>query len=246
VNKIVRKVIIIPSYKETLALPKMLAELREYLQETDAILIMDDSPEVIANEIDSLCKLALGKCAAKYHFLNHQGKSGRGSAIRRGIEYSLNVFPNLEFIIECDADGSHRPLDIVRVKEAKSRSHMLVGSRYLPDSKIVGWPISRRIFSKVLNSIIPRLLDIQLHDITNGLRRYSSRAAYEIINQPQKNMGFIYLSEQALIVKQHGLEMAEIPIDFIDRTEGSSTVTWREIAASVQGVVVVVKQKIIG
>ncbi len=243
--KTVRKVIIIPSYKETLALPKMLTELREYLQETDAILIMDDSPKVVANEIDSLCKQALGKCAAKYHFLNHQGKSGRGSAIRRGIEHSLNVFPSLEFIIECDADGSHRPVDIARVKDSKSRSHMLVGSRYLPESKIVGWPISRRIFSKVLNLIIPKLLDIKLHDITNGLRRYSTRAAYKIVNQPQKNTGFIYLSEQALIVKQHGLEIAELPIEFVDRTQGSSTVTWREIVASVQGVVLLAKQKTI-
>lgn len=244
-NKTVRKVIIIPSYKEMLALPTMLTELREYLEKTDAILIMDDSPEVIAKEIDSLCKQALGKCAARYHFINHQGKSGRGSAIRRGIEYSLDVFPDLEFIIECDADGSHRPVDIAKVKESKSRSHMLVGSRYLSESKIVGWPISRRIFSKILNLIIPRLLDIKLHDITNGLRRYSTKAAYEIINQPQKNMGFIYLSEQALIVKQHGLEIEEIPIEFTDRTQGSSTVTWREIAASVQGVVLLAKQKII-
>jgi dolichol-phosphate mannosyltransferase len=244
VNKIVRKVIVIPSYKETLALPEMLAELKIYLQETDAILIMDDSPELVATEIDVLCEQALGDCLASYHFINHQGKSGRGSAVRRGMEYSLSAFPSLEFIIECDADGSHRPIDITRVKESKFRSHMLVGSRYLHESRIVGWPTSRKIFSKTLNFIVPRLLGVKLSDITNGLRRYSAEAAREIISQPQKNTGFIYLSEQALIISKRGLEIAELPIEFIDRTQGTSTVTWREIVASVRGVSVLAKQKI--
>ena len=236
-NTRVLKVVIIPSYKETLALPEMLNELQNHLETTDAILIMDDSPKSVANEIDNSCKLALANSDVNYFFINHEGKSGRGSAIRRGIEQSLNLFPNLKYIIECDADGSHRPVDIGKVKDSNSSCHLLVGSRYLPESQIVGWPISRRVFSRALNIVIPRLLHIKVNDITNGLRRYSIQAAREIIGEPQKNTGFIYLSEQALILNKRGLEISEIPIKFVDRTQGTSTVTWREIIASVQGII---------
>ena len=245
-NTKIMKVVIIPSYNETLALAEMLSELRIHLQATDAILVMDDSPKPIANQIDSSCKLALVDSLASYYFINHEGKSGRGSAIRRGIEQSLSFFPNLEYVIECDADGSHRPTDIARIKDSDSHSHMLVGSRYLFESQIVGWPISRRIFSRALNIVIPRLLQIKVSDITNGLRRYSVQAARELIREPQMNMGFIYLSEQALIMKKCGLGIAELPIKFVDRTQGTSTVTRREIFASIQGVISLVRHTLKG
>jgi dolichol-phosphate mannosyltransferase len=173
---------------------------------------------------------------ASYYFINHQGKSGRGSAIRRGMAEALNLFPNLEYMVECDADGSHRPEDILRIKNSEDQSDLLVGSRYLSSSKIVGWPLSRRIFSRILNFAIPKILGVPLVDITNGLRRYTIRAVREILSEHQTNTGFIYLSEQAQIVKRKNLQITELPIEFIDRTLGKSTVTWREITASIRGI----------
>lgn len=233
----IKNAIIIPSYCETLALPTMLSELEGDLTELDALIIMDDSPLTVAAEIDYACRLAMTNSRASYFFINHQGKSGRGSAIRRGMEKAVELFPKLDFVIECDADGSHQPLDILRVKESKDFADLLVGSRYLPDSKIVGWPASRRIFSYLLNQIIPRILGINLSDITNGLRRYSTISVKIILEENQKNPGFIYLSEQALIVHKNGLQISELPIEFIDRIQGKSTVTWREVISSVKGVI---------
>jgi dolichol-phosphate mannosyltransferase len=77
---------------------------------------------------------------------------------------------------------------------------------------------------------------VPVSDITNGLRRYSSVAIDRILATKQENSGFIYLSEQAIIVKNANLTIAEIPIVFVDRTLGKSTVTWREISSSLLGV----------
>ena len=243
VNPDVTCAIVIPSYNETLALPEMLIELEVGLTAADAVIIMDDSPGPIATEINIACGQVFTKSSANYFFINHEGKSGRGSAVRRGMDQARAIFPSLRFVIECDADGSHRPIDILRVKHSEIEADLLVGSRYLTDSKIQGWPISRKIFSRALNFIIPRLLQIELRDITNGLRRYSIDAVNEIIGQNQANRGFIYLSEQALIVKKRGLVIKELPIIFIDRTQGSSTVTWREVVASMRGVIGLVSLK---
>lgn len=242
-NEHVKNVIIIPSYCETLALPTMLSELQAGLTELDVLIIMDDSPQTIAAEIDIACRLAIASSSARYLFINNQGKSGRGAAIRRGMEKAVELFPKLEFVIECDADGSHQPVDILRVKESKDFADLLVGSRYLPDSKIVGWPLSRRIFSLLLNRLIPRILDLNLSDITNGLRRYSTISVKKILNENQENSGFIYLSEQALIVHKSGLQISELPIEFIDRIQGKSTVTWREVTSSVKGIVSLISRE---
>ena len=236
-NNQILSVLIIPSYNETLALPKLLRELRAGLTERDAVIIMDDSSPKIFREIEQLCMQATRDSKFLLIFDNSGSKSGRGAAVRRGMAIALSEFPIVERIIECDADGSHRSEDILRIKNSVSTSDLLVGSRYLASSEIVGWPLSRRIFSWILNQSVPKITKVNLHDITNGLRRYSKNAVIKILSEKQKNKGFIYLSEQAILISRAGMVLSEEPIIFIDRTLGKSTVTWREVADSFYGII---------
>jgi dolichol-phosphate mannosyltransferase len=174
--------------------------------------------------------------AGKLMFSHHNGKLGRGSAIRRGMDLSLKTFPNLIYFLECDADGSHRVPDIITVRDYPKDCDLLIGSRYLPSSEIIGWPMKRRIFSAWLNFAIPRILGIPIKDVTNGLRRYSVRSIKVILSKVQLNKGFTFLSEQAVTLANEGFQIEEIPIVFKERTLGNSTVTWREIAASCWGI----------
>jgi len=232
----VTSVIIIPSYNEKLALPELLSELKAGLTELDAVLVMDDSDRETSIAIERECRLTLEGTSLIFDFDNSGSKSGRGAAIRRGFSKALIEYPNAEHFLECDADGSHRAVDILRIKESTSEAALLVGSRYLATSQIVGWPISRRIFSWILNKTIPVVTSVELQDITNGLRRYSRKSVCEILSVPQINTGFIYLSEQAILLTRRGMKIEEEPIVFVDRTLGESTVTWREICKSLVGV----------
>ncbi len=234
-NKILTA-IIIPSYNETLALPKLLTELRSELTEAEAVIVMDDSEASTSNEIRNTCLEIVKGYDFQFVFENSGKKQGRGSAIRRGMHLAHSTFESLQHVIECDADGSHRAEDILRVKNFDYGSDLLIGSRYLKGSRIIGWPLSRRLFSWFLNHLIPALTKVPVSDITNGLRRYSKAAIEKILQTKQENSGFIYLSEQALIVKNSNLLITEIPIIFVDRTLGKSTVTWREISNSLIGV----------
>lgn len=235
-NETVTTVIIIPSYRETLALPALLQDLKSGLSSQHALLIMDDSPIELAQEINNACIAAMKGSNCQFKFNNANVKSGRGAAVRRGMVLALSDYSNVAHIMECDADGSHRAIDILKILNSESGADLLVGSRYLPASKIVGWPLSRRIFSFLLNHMIPRVTSVNLRDITNGLRKYSKGAVKVILSEPQINKGFIYLSEQAILVSDSGLQIAEEPIVFIDRTLGKSTVTWREITNSLSGI----------
>ena len=75
-----------------------------------------------------------------------------------------------------------------------------------------------------------------MKDITNGLRRYTPQALNQILLQEPINVGFTYLSEQAFLVHVSKLKINEIPIVFVERIAGHSTVTWKEILTSLKGI----------
>lgn len=235
----IREVVIIPSYCEVEALPVFLRELLPLLPITTCVIICDDSPvdtfEALKKEIE---KIDISGIEIKY---NHaDSKAGRGAAVKRGLILAKAEFSRCAYFVECDADGSHRPEDVLRVLNTKESADLVIGSRYLPGSVISNWPKSRRIFSKILNKIIPMVLRLKINDVTNGLRRYSISATNVILEKESRNAGFTYLSEQALVVTRAKLRVVEIPIHFIDRIHGHSTVTFREIYQSIKGIFTII------
>lgn len=232
----VKRVIAIPTYHESETVPVLLQELIKYLNKTDAILIMDDSPSAIYEITKSnvLQKIKSSNCSI--FFIPSLNKNGRGGAIRLGMIAATEMFPKFEFFLECDADGSHQALDIMRILNSSTKFDLVIGSRYLPKSNIFGWSITRKIFSRLLNLLIPRIFKIPVKDITNGLRRYSKSAVEKIITKIPINLGFTYLTEQALIVTQNRLLILEVEIDFAERIAGYSSVTLKEVFNSLKGI----------
>lgn len=231
-----KSAIIIPSYQETLALPILLRQLSNSLGEHDIVVVVDDSPKDVSDQLKRICLELLSDSRCHHLFIQNEVKSGRGAAVRKGMQSLIGSHRNLEYVLECDADGSHTPSDIIAILRNNSDCDLLVGSRYIKGSKIEGWPPSRRLFSWTLNQIIPKVTQVPLNDITNGLRRYSIKAVTEILNSPQQNRGFIYLTEQAILLKRASLTIEEMPITFVDRALGQSTVTWREVLSSLVGI----------
>lgn len=224
------------------SLPVLLKNLKFELDETDAIYIVDESPNEIFLEIQKSCIAAMQGSKGLLFISNNEFKSGRGASIRRGIIKSIQLFPNLEHIIECDADGSHQTFDIISLKRSKKSADLLIGSRYLNESKIIGWPISRSILSRILNFSIPRIIGVQVSDITNGLRRYSRSAFEAIVATTPETNGFIYLTEIALLIKKKGLIIDEVPTTFVNRTIGESTVTLKELSSAAIGLFLIMKK----
>jgi dolichol-phosphate mannosyltransferase len=232
-----RSAIVIASYNELEALPVLISKISPSLNQYQTIIIADDSPIEIRNDLIARCNQEFKSSTSKLDFSFASSKNGRGAAIYRGIKFAQETYGDFDNYIECDSDGSHRAEDIIRILNAENDVDLLIGSRYLPESKIIGWPISRTVFSKMLNLIIPKLLHVPCKDITNGLRRYSSRAVKILLESTPKNSGFIYLSEQAQLISKAKLTIAETPIIFENRIAGESTVGAKEILNSFIGVI---------
>lgn len=236
-----QRVIVIPAYLESDALPILIAELVHQITDTDLIIVVDDSPTAIAAETAARCRVAGRDRSSQLHFETSGERTGRGGAVRRAFQFAYEEWTSVQWFVECDADGSHRVDDIRQILNASSPTDLLIGSRYTSKGQIIGWTVSRRLQSRVLNFFIPRMLGLRVNDITNGLRRYSRAAIGELLKYKPESSTFIYLTEQALIIHRAGLKIGEVPITFEERRAGVSSVTWRELRASLNGLIRIAK-----
>jgi dolichol-phosphate mannosyltransferase len=234
--------LVIPTFNESHSLPFLLSELENVWERQDLIIVVDDSEEV---EHAATAKLIEGMVTKGFQTLIIRGqlKGGRGAAILHAMRLLVEQGINFDFVIEADADGSHRAADILAIKNYRTDSDFVIGSRYRQESKIIGWSFSRRLLSKILNSLIPKMLNIETSDITNGLRRYSLKATQIICSYESKNSGFIYLSEQALYLKKSNINPNEIPIIFAPRIAGKSSVSKKDLINSLFGLMNILKMR---
>lgn len=237
----VTNVLIFPTYREFESVKILLSAIVPHLDSSDAVIICDDTgaefEKIISKDISEIFDES--NCRVIFSFSN--SKSGRGSAVFRGMKIAAETFTNLRYVLEADSDGSHRPQDIIQILRSED-SDFKIGSRYLPESKIIGWPFSRKLFSSLLNKLIPRILKLDCTDATNGLRRYSFSCVEVLLEQGITNTGFIYLSEQAVILSNAKFPISETPISFVNRIHGESSVGVREICDSLLGIVSILRK----
>ena len=139
-----------------------------------------------------------------------------------------------------DADMSHSPKELLRnISFFYNNSlDLLIGSRYLKDSEIINWPISRRILSKLSNVLARILLGVPVNDYTNGYRFYSKRAVKTIVSKCNKSGGgFIILSEIILVLFNKNYKISEIQTIFRNRIRGESSVNLNLVFESFFGLI---------
>lgn len=233
----IKNVIVIASYLEALALPIFLESLSCELTEETLVIIADDSPDDYFADLEISVNQQFAATGFKVLWSHKSEKSGRGAAVKRGMELAFVCAPKFRRLIECDADGSHTSHDIAKIIAIEGEIGAVIGSRYIKGSAIVGWSLGRRFFSRLINLVLPYILGVYSHDVTNGLRMYS-REAVELISSKEITCpGFIYLSEQLLICMNNEIQIIEVPVTFVNRTLGKSTVTKKELTDSLLGIV---------
>ncbi len=224
--------IVIPAYNEKENILKLIKAIRRKIY--CIIIVVDDSTNLETQKIISKNKIKNLK------YFNRGKKSGRGSAVLFGFRKLIQIKKNIDCLIEMDADLSHSPNELLRNIKFffKNSSDLLIGSRYIKDSKILNWPLSRRILSKLSNILAKFLLGVPVNDYTNGFRFYSKRAAKTIISKCNKTGGgFIILSEIILILWLKGFRISEIKSIFRNRTRGESSVNLKLIYESLFGLI---------
>lgn len=215
-----KTLIIIPSYNEKENISSLIDTLLALPMGAD-ILVVDDSSDGTAETIEK--KQAV---EARLSLIKREKKSGRGTAVLEGFRFALAR--DYERIIEMDADFSHDPKELPSLLALWSADKIVIGSRYLKESQIKNWSLSRRIFSKCANFFANLVLGIGIQDYTNGYRVYGREAIEKLEIERIKSRGYIVLSEVAYQLFRKGVSFAEVPTIFVNRARGVSSFSLKE------------------
>jgi len=216
--------IILPTYCEVQNIEKIITEIQALPLNTTILVIDDNSPDHTADEVRKLQDKT-----ANLLLLERPQKAGLGSAITDGFRTYLAMEHPPEYVVTMDADYSHNPQDIPRlVASMNSNCSLAIGSRYCKNGKTHGWPIQRRIISRVANVIARQILGLKLHDCTSGYRCYT-------ISLIRQTIGFLHSQTYDIQIEtvkqahQQGFQIQEVPILFTNRKQGKSKLSIKEI-----------------
>lgn len=210
--------IVVPTYNESGNIEDLLQAVSQTLEGYDyeIIIVDDNSPDGTARIVQ---ELAMEDDRIK--LLVRSGKLGLGSAILDGFKMAKG-----NYFLMIDADLSHRPEDIKRLIDNRKGADIVIGSRYMNGGRIAGWPMKRKIISRVATRLVKLFFNLSVKDPISGFALYR-KETFKRLDGRLKPIGYKLLLE--ILVKSPGLTVNEIPITFINRRAGKSKLKIDEI-----------------
>jgi len=223
-------VVVVPTYNERDNIGRLVDALLGLGRDMRVVIVDDNSPDGTGPVADEL--------AAHYgpavQVIHRSGKGGRGGAVLAGFRATLPT--DADLFVEMDADFSHDPAELPRLLDAAADYDMVIGSRDLPESRVVNWAWRRTVFHHLSNFYARLVLGIPVRDYTNGYRVYHRRVLEALDFDAIQATGYIVLSEVLVQAHRAGFRIGEVPITFVNRQRGVSNVTPAEIMESFTGV----------
>jgi dolichol-phosphate mannosyltransferase len=183
------------------------------------ILVVDDNSK---DGTAAIVKQLMQEFPDRLFLEERSGKLGLGTAYIHGFRWALQK--SYAFIYEMDADFSHNPADLIRLREAciKEKADLAIGSRYIKGVNVVNWPMGRVIMSYYASAYVRLITRMPVRDATAGFKCYR-REVLEAINLNKiKFMGYAFQIEMKFTTWKLGYKIFEVPIIFTDRQEGQS------------------------
>ena len=235
--------IVIPTYNEAENISRLIEAIKDNLPSgffTEIIVVDDNSPDGTGkivetyrqNNNNATKKSSLQRqdqeqeqnileingnknCSVKV--INRQNRTGLIPAILQGISSSAG-----DYILVMDADFSHSPENIPRMIEEllHNPDQIVVASRYIKGSSVVGWPLKRKIISRGANMIARYVL--RLCNITDPMSGFFAFRRHLIENISIDTSGYKLLLELLVKVNGGSTRVREIPYTFTDRQSGRS------------------------
>ena len=213
--------VIIPTYNEKENITRMLdtvMALEPKRGEPFHVLVVDDgSPDGTAD----LVREAAARNEGRIHLLERSGKLGLGTAYIAGFKWGLKA--GYAYLFEMDADFSHNPNDLERLREAcLDGAGVAVGSRYCKGGGVSNWPWHRVAMSYGASLYVNLVLGLSVKDPTAGFKCYRAETLRTIRLDHIHFIGYAFQIEMKYNARKLGFPIAEVPITFVDRELGTS------------------------
>jgi len=211
-----RALVIVPTYNERENIAKLIDSVLAKDPRLEMLIVDDGSPDGTGAIVDGI--------AAKnprVHALHRAKKLGLGTAYIAGFRWALER--KYDFIFEMDADFSHDPAHLPQFLDAVQEADLVLGSRYLKGKvTVVNWPLNRLLLSYNANVYARNITGLRLWDLTGGFKCFRRNVLESIDLNKVKSNGYAFQIEMSFRAWKNGARIREIPIVFVDRTEGES------------------------
>jgi len=226
-------IVIIPTYNEKENIERIIRKVFSLPHPFDILIVDDGSPDGTAAIVKELQK----EFPERLHLVERSGKLGLGTAYIKGFEWSLER--DYQYIFEMDADFSHNPEDLVRLRAANAvqGGDVSVGSRYVKGGKVKNWPLSRILISYFASVYARAITGIPVHDTTAGFICWTRNVLESIDFDKITFVGYAFQIQMKYAAWKLGFRLIEVPITFIDRELGKSKMSKNIIKEAALGVI---------
>lgn len=209
-----RALVVIPTYNEAATIRRVVEAVRTS-RRAHVLVVDDGSPDGTGEIADWLAERDHG-----VHVLHRSVKSGLGAAYRAGLRWGLES--GYDALGEMDADGSHDPADVPRLLDTLGNADLVIGSRYVPGGAVRNWPVHRLVLSRGANWYVRAFTGLPVNDATAGFRMFRRQTLTALDLDRSQSDGYSFQIEMALRAHAAGFRVVEIPITFVERTDGAS------------------------
>ncbi len=217
-----RILVILPTYNECENIAEIVPAILRQNNNIDVLIVDDASPDGTGEVADRMAAEN-----PRIHVLHREAKLGLGTAYVSGFRWGLAR--GFDRLFEMDADLSHDPRHIPEFLEAAERHDLVLGSRYLRGVTVVNWPITRLLLSYFANRYARITTGLPMSDLTSGFKCFH-RAVLEAIDlDAVRSNGYSFQIEMTFRAWHLGFRVGEIPIVFVDRSQGQSKMSRRII-----------------
>ena len=210
--------VVMPAKDEEASIKDVLEKIGDTYPNLD-ILVVDDGSE------DGTVQIAKVNGTK---VISHGGNYGVAAAIQTGRIYALEH--DYDFIVFCDADGQHNPMDIGNILDSlvKGEVDFVIGSRELGDYE-GNEPIVLRLpryFCAIVISLLVRKL---ITDPTSGFKGWNRaviehfRRIYEI-DKNKLHVSTTNDMEEIMLASKRRFRIEEVPVRMFERKSGVTKV----------------------
>ena len=214
--------VIIPTYNEAINIKKIIKRILSISKQLEILVIDDNSPDKTGDIVKKL-----NQNNKRLHLIRRERKLGLGTAYVLGFAYVLKN--GYDFAFEMDADFSHNPDELPKFIELLNEYELIIGSRYVKGISVVNWPMKRLLLSYSACIFARIVTGIPVRDLTSGFKCYSRKAIESVDWKTFKVDGYGFQIQSVFSVYKSGLKIKEIPIIFVERSEGESKMSKRII-----------------
>jgi len=222
-----RALVIVPTYNERFNIARLIPAILAQDPSLEVLVVDDGSPDGTGAIVD-----AIAANNSRVDVIHREGKLGLGTAYIEGFRWALER--KYDLVFEMDADFSHNPELLPEFLQMIKEADVVLGSRYQDGRvNVVNWPMSRLFLSYAANVYARAVTGLPISDTTGGFKCFRRNVLESIDLNSVKSNGYAFQIEMSFRAWKRGFRLIEIPIIFVDRTEGVSKMSKKIVREAV-------------